>query len=205
MKEGDDFASVILQITHRAANLPREIFLTGDRHAADGIRFQMLPDQLVGVAVWRIRRQKEQAQFRTQRLHESADFLRTMSRATIDDQKDFALGALDQAFQEFDEDIGVDAALVDDHEPQVAARGDRRNQTHAMASARRLDDGRVAFRPPCAPRVMVGADVSRVAEIDVSPLFPGHRLDFRVFLLEPLPHQRLIAFDRSSPPRRNGN
>src|ERR1700682_4321870 len=76
------------------------------------IRFQMLPDQLVGVAVWRIRRQKEQAQFRTQRLHESADFLRTMSRATIDDQKDFALGALDQAFQEFDEDIGVDAALV---------------------------------------------------------------------------------------------
>ena len=45
--------------------------------------------------------------------------------------------------------------------------------------------------------VMVGADVSRVAEIDVSPLFPGHRLDFRVFLLEPPPHQRLIAFDRS--------
>src|ERR1700730_6664790 len=82
-----------LQITHRAANLLREIFLTGDRHATDGIRFQMLPDQLVGVAVWRIRRQKEQAQFRTQRLYESADFLRTMSRATIDDQKDFALGA----------------------------------------------------------------------------------------------------------------
>ena len=176
MKEGDDFASVILQITHRAANLLREIFLTGDRHAADGIRFQMLPDQFVGVAVWRIRRQKKQAQFRTQRLHESADFLRTMSRATIDDQKDFALGALDQAFQEFDEDIGVDAALVDDHEPQVAARGDRRNQTHAMASARRLDDGRVAFRPPCPPRVMIGADVRRVAEIDVRPLFFGHRL-----------------------------
>ena len=42
---------------------------------------------------------------------------------------------------------------------QVAARGDRRNQTHAMASARRLDDGRVAFRPPSPPRVMIGADV----------------------------------------------
>src|ERR1700731_1869288 len=48
---------------------------------------QMLPDQLVGVAVWRIRRQKEQAQFRTQRLHEGADFLRTMSRATIEIEK----------------------------------------------------------------------------------------------------------------------
>ena len=45
-----------------------------------------------------------------------------------------------------------------------------------MASARRLDDGRVAFRPPCPPRVMIGANVRRVAEIDVRPLFFGHRL-----------------------------
>ena len=51
----------------------------------------MLPHQLVGVAVRRIGRQKEQAQFPAQRLHESADFLRAMSRATIDDQEDFAL------------------------------------------------------------------------------------------------------------------
>jgi hypothetical protein len=40
------------------------------------------------------------------------DFLCAMSRATIDDQEDFAFGVLDQAFQEFDEDIGVGAALV---------------------------------------------------------------------------------------------
>ena len=35
------------------------------------------------------------------------------------------------------------------------------------------------------------------AEIDVHPLFFGHRLDLRVFFLEPLPNQRLIAFDRA--------
>jgi hypothetical protein len=45
-------------------------------------------------------------------LHESAGFLRPVSRAAIDDQEDFAPGAPDQAFQEFDEDIGVDAALA---------------------------------------------------------------------------------------------
>src|SRR6202171_39100 len=66
-----------------------------------------------------------------------------------------------------------------------------------MASARRLADGRVGLRPPGPPRVMIGADVRRGAEIDVRPLFFGHRLDLRVFFLEPLPNQRLIAFDRA--------
>ena len=52
-------------------------------------------------------------------------------------------------------------------------------------------------RPPCAPRVMIGPDVRRVAEIDVRPLLFGHSLDLRVFFLKPLPNQRLIAFDCS--------
>jgi hypothetical protein len=69
----------------------------------------MLPHQPRWVAVRRIERQKEQAQFPNQRLHESADFLHAMRRATIDYQEDFALGALDQACQEFDENINVDA------------------------------------------------------------------------------------------------
>src|SRR3984893_16238995 len=53
---------------------------------------------------------------------------------------------------------------------------------------------------PFAPHVRpawIGADVRRVAEIDVRPLFFGHRLDLRVFFLEPLPNQRLVAFDRA--------
>ncbi len=66
-----------------------------------------------------------------------------------------------------------------------------------MAGACRLDDGRVAFRPPCASRMMIGADVRRVAEINVRPFFLSQRLDFGVFFLEPLPHQGLIAFDRA--------
>jgi hypothetical protein len=44
-------------------------------------------------------------------LHEGADFLWTKSRAAIGDQENFAFGALDEAFQEFNEVSGVDAAL----------------------------------------------------------------------------------------------
>jgi hypothetical protein len=66
-----------------------------------------------------------------------------------------------------------------------------------MAGACRLDDGRIAFRPPCAPRVVIGADVRRVAEINVRPFFLSQRLDFGAFFLEPLPNQGLIAFDRA--------
>jgi hypothetical protein len=85
--------------------------LAAYRHAADGIRFLMLPYQLVGVAAGRIGRQKEQAQFAAQRLPESAGFLRAMRRATINDQEDFALGTPDQAPRECDENSGVDVSV----------------------------------------------------------------------------------------------
>src|SRR5271157_1047432 len=39
--------------------------------------------------------------------------------------------------------------------------------------------------------------VSSVAEIYLGPFFPSHRLDFRIFFLEPLLHQSLVAFDRT--------
>ena len=78
-----------------------------------------------------------------------------MRRAAIGDEKDRALRIGNEAPQKFDEDIGVDAALGDDHEPHFSARGGCRNQAHAMPGAGRLDDRRAAFRPPksdIAPR-----------------------------------------------------
>ena len=56
-----------------------------------------------------------------------------------------------------------------------------------------------AFRPSCpgAPGVMIRAHMSRIAEENLRffPLRKG--FDLRVFLLEPLPHQSLVAFLRS--------
>ncbi len=55
-----------------------------------------------------------------------------------------------------------------------------------MAGAYHLNDGRIAFRPPCVRRVIIGSDLHRVAEIDVGPLFLGHRLDLRAFFHKPI-------------------
>jgi hypothetical protein len=50
LEKGDNFHRVILQLAHRGSNLTFEGVLADDNHGADGIRFQMLPHQLVGIA-----------------------------------------------------------------------------------------------------------------------------------------------------------
>ena len=55
----------------------------------------------------------------------------------------------------------------------------------------------VSPRLPMCARVVIGTYVSSIAEIDVGAFSLSHRLDFRVFLLEPLLHQSLVAFDRT--------
>ena len=45
--------------------------------------------------------------------------------------------------------------------------------------------------------MVIGTDVGGIAEIDAGPFFLGHGLDFWVFLLEPLLHQSLVAFERA--------
>jgi hypothetical protein len=110
LQEGEDFASVILPIAHRAAILLREIFL--GRSSPCGRRYPLFDASLpTRRGCGRIGRQKEQAQFAAQRLPESAGFLRAMRRATIDDHEDFALGTPDQAPRECDENSGVDVSV----------------------------------------------------------------------------------------------
>ena len=118
-----------------------------------------------------------------------------MRGAAIDDEKDRALRAGNEALQKRDEDGGVDATAFLDHEPHVATRRDRRNQAHAMPGASGLDDGRFAAFAPCAPGVVIGTDVRGVAEINVSSLFLRKFLDFWIFFLEPLLDQCLVALD----------
>src|SRR5271154_2706414 len=66
-----------------------------------------------------------------------------------------------------------------------------------MASPRGFDNRRFAPLAPGAPGVMIRAHMSRIAEENLRffPLRNG--FDLRVFLLEPLPHQSLVAFLRS--------
>src|ERR1019366_10213687 len=112
-------------------------------------------------------------------------------------QENRALRSGDEALEKFDEDVGVDAALLFDHEPHVASRGDRRDQAPTMTCARSHDDRRFALLAPTPPCVMIRAHVGGIPKEDVRffPLRKG--FDLRVFLLEPLLYQSLVALLRT--------
>src|ERR1700735_5711024 len=82
-----------------------------------------------------------------------------MGGASIDDQENCAFGAGDEALEKFDKDSGINAALLLDHEPHLASRGNRRDEAHAMACAGGFDDGRFTLLAPTTPRVMIRAHV----------------------------------------------
>src|SRR6266403_167749 len=120
-----------------------------------------------------------------------------MGGTSIDNQENRAFGAGDEALEKFNEDIGVDTALLLDHEPHLASRGDRRDEAHAMACAGGFDDRRFALLAPTPPRVIIRAHVGGIAKEDLRffPLCKG--FDLRVLLLEPLLDQGLVALLRA--------
>src|ERR1700691_1930475 len=120
-----------------------------------------------------------------------------MGGTSIDDQENRACGAADEALEKFNEDSSIDTALLLDHEPHLASRGDRRDQAHAMASTSGFYDRRFALLAPTTPCVMIRAHVGGIAKEDLRffPLRKG--FDLRVFLLEPLLDQGLVALLRA--------
>jgi len=120
-----------------------------------------------------------------------------MGGTSIDDQENRACGAGDEALEKFNEDSGIDTALLLDHEPHLASRGDRRDEAHAMACAGGFDDWRFALLTPTPPRVMIRAHMGGIAKenLRVFPLRKG--FDLRVFLLEPLLDQGIVALLRA--------
>jgi hypothetical protein len=46
-----EISRVVLQSAHGRSNLALEVVFAGDRHAADGVCFQMFPDKFVWIAV----------------------------------------------------------------------------------------------------------------------------------------------------------
>ena len=66
-----------------------------------------------------------------------------------------------------------------------------------MAGTSARNDRGHAFLAPGAPRVMIGADMSRIAKIDVGALRLRHCPDFRVLRLQPFVDQCLVPLDRT--------
>ncbi len=156
------------------------------------------------VAIRRGRGQIKELQLSLQAIAKSSGFLRDAGGSAIGDQKNHALGAGNQSLRERDQHRGVDAAFLRGSEPHMAARGDRRDQAHAMTRARGLNNRRFAFLTPGAPGVAIGTHLGRIAKIDLSPLIFRDCLDFQVFFLEPLPHEGFVTSARDATASRQG-
>ena len=66
-----------------------------------------------------------------------------------------------------------------------------------MARTRGLNHGRFALLAPSAPRVMIGAHVGSIAKENLGSFALRKGSNPRVFLLEPLLYQSLVAFLRA--------
>src|SRR5580700_2137530 len=153
--------------------------------------------QFIGVAVRRVGWKIKQPQPAIQAFDKCFCLLRNMGGASIDDQENRAFGAGDKALEKFNEDSGIDAALLLDHEPHLASRGDRRDEAHAMACAGGFDDRRFALLAPTTPRVMIRAHVGGVAKEDLRSFPVRKGFDPRVFFVEPLLDQGLVSLLRA--------
>ena len=74
---------------------------------------------------------EKQPQSAVMAVDKSSGLLGNVGGAAIDDQENRALGTGHQALEKLDEDRGIHPALFFDHEPHMAARGNRRDQAHA--------------------------------------------------------------------------
>src|SRR5450830_994148 len=103
-----------------------------------------------------------------------------MGGPTINNQEDWPLNTSHHALEKFDEDRGIHATFLFDHEPHMASRGNRRNEAHSMARARGI-----------------GAHVGSIAKENIG--FCALRQGFypRVLSLEPLLYQSFIALVRA--------
>ncbi len=79
-----------------------------------------------------MRKQIKKLRLSLQAFNKRRGFHRDVGGST---QNDFALGAGNQSRHKLDKHRSVDAAFLLDHEPHLAARGDRRDQAHTRTSA----------------------------------------------------------------------
>src|ERR1700751_6449873 len=96
--------------------------------------------------------------------NECLGLLRNVGWAAVNDEENPVVGADHQPLEELNENVGVDAAFFLDHEPHMAARSHRRDETHAVSRPGTQHDRSLALLAPGAAGMMIRAHVSRVAE-----------------------------------------
>lgn len=184
MKEAPDKLWLFLQTTE-----------VRDRLHPRGLRGRMLefshdsgseisPDPFIRIEFGRVVGQQVKRYLPDGRFHETSDLLRLVRWVPVDDQENPPLGAVSQAFDEFNELVRANRALHH-HEPKQAVWTDRRDHVEAKPRTRRIDNRSLACWSPSGSRVVVGSDSSFVAEVDFPFATGCGALDGREPILEP--------------------
>ena len=93
----------------RVAQLALEGAAVARRGTLGQAALDVLVEELVGVMLGRVGRQEDQLDPVAVRGHPGLDRLGVMHPEMVDDQEDLALGTLDQALEEGEEEVGVEA------------------------------------------------------------------------------------------------
>src|ERR1700680_3879844 len=153
----------------------------------------MLPDQFVWICVRRVGRKMEEFQAASKTRNKLLCLLGDVRRPTINDQKDLILSPDHETLEKLDEYIGVGATFFLDHEAHVAPCGDRRDEAHAVTGSSASDDRGLTLLAPGSTGVMVRAHVRGIPEVNLGFFSLRKGLDPRIFLLQPLLHQRFVS------------
>ena len=170
----------------------------GGPTAADGVRFHPAKggvQELIGVEVGAVRRQKDQADLLSVSLNPPLHLGRFVHRVLIYDQIDPTPRAAHQPSQKLDEHIAGEA-FFEHHEPQRAAIGNRRDHVESPPLPGARNDGGVSFVTVRCAGLMVASKPHLVSPVDFRPFGQGLPPNTGIAHLEPTLHRRGVLFPR---------
>lgn len=179
------------------ARLGHHFALGGRAAAAEGIGFDVLVDQFVGVEFRAVAGQKEKPQARGVFLQPFFDLGAAMDGMTVDDEENGLVILPDQAAQKVDEDRRGERAL-EETESELAAVGEGRDEVAAKASSGAGDDRRAALGAETAAGGVIAAQAHLIAPVNGGPGLARLPGDTRVVLFEPAAHGLRVALESSA-------
>ena len=117
MKEASDNIRLFLQAAELGDRLHFHALFGQVLEFSHDSGFEIAPDPFVRIEFGRVAGQQVKRDLPVKGFHETSDPLRSVRGMPVDDQEDFALGAVNQALDELNELVGPNRSLHH-HEPE---------------------------------------------------------------------------------------
>src|SRR5713101_8684121 len=150
MKKRADQGRPRLNVREVRLDAAAERFVLPQRRLADALALEVIPDELVGVQLGRVARQKMQLEATRETLDVLRDHRGDVRGVAVEDEEHGALPPAHEVRQQLDEPRGVEPLRVD-LVPEGAAGVDGGDRAHTLAPTARRDLRRLSTQAPGAP------------------------------------------------------